>query len=184
MSSSALVGSISPPVRAYVAQLHTLVDQLLAPIAAVHADRLQCARGCTACCVDELTVFEVEADQLLAALGSDTGPASPEGACAWLDGSGACRAYAARPYVCRSQGLPLRWGAEAEAGPVEHRDICPLNEPGPPLESLSTDACWTLGPVEERLATAQRAAQTARGEPEDAPLRRVRLRDLLPAAPG
>ena len=35
--------------------------------------------------------------------------AGPEGACAFLDGEGGCRVYPDRPYVCRTQGLPLRW---------------------------------------------------------------------------
>jgi hypothetical protein len=176
---------IPPSVQAYVVQLHALVDQLLAPLHRDHAERLMCRRGCSDCCVDNLTVFEVEADRIrgrLAALaedGADLTP-GPSGACALLDPSGACRVYAERPYVCRSQGLPLRWGDDTPDGPVEHRDICPLNDTDEPLDALPAEACWTLGPVEARLASAQQAAQQARGEAEDAPLRRVALRDLLP----
>ncbi len=144
----------------YVAQLHTLVDTLTAPVAATHQARIQCTRGCAGCCADGLTVFEVEADHI-----RRSAPAvlhgqqpHPPGACAMLDADGACRIYAARPYVCRTQGLPLRW---AEADPdnadqaIELRDICPLNADGPPLDSLPDDQLWTLGPVEQRLAAAQ-----------------------------
>ena len=145
-------------------------------IAAGHGERLQCRRGCAACCVDDLSVFALEAariqreapEVLLEAPG-------PEGACAFLDGAGACRVYEARPYVCRTQGLPLRWIDEDEAGEfVERRDICELNEPGTPdLVDLEPEACWPLGPIEERLRALQAAF-----EPAD-PLRRVRLRDLF-----
>ena len=44
----------------------------------------------------------------------------PPGACAFLDGEGACRVYDSRPYRCRTQGLPLRWFDEGPFGePVE-----------------------------------------------------------------
>lgn len=77
--------------------------------------------------------------------------------CAFLGPDGGCRVYAARPYVCRTQGLPLRW---AEAG-VEHRDICPLNDEGPPIEGLPIEACWTIGPVEARLAAVSQGDRVA-----------------------
>lgn len=116
-------------------------------------------------------MFEVEAApirtrhaELLA-----SGDAGPLGGCAFLDADGACRIYAERPYVCRTQGLPLRWIEDA----VEYRDICPLNDDGPPLEGLAADGCWTLGPAEEALATLQ--VETSRGAA------RVTLRSLFAA---
>jgi hypothetical protein len=124
--------------------------------------------------VDEITVFAVEAQRIRTRAPQVLREAPhPPGACAFLDAAGACRIYEHRPYVCRTQGLPLRWiDFDAPAGPVEHRDICPLNEAGPPLESLPEDACWELGPWEARLATLQ--AGRAGGA-----LPRVRLRELF-----
>lgn len=145
------------------------------PLHARHAARLQCRRGCAACCVDEITVFAVEAARIRARAAAvlREAPHAP-GACAFLDDTGACRIYAHRPYVCRTQGLPLRW-LEPEAA-LEHRDVCPLNEPGgPPIESLAADDCWELGPVEGRLAALQ-AARTPGALP------RVRLRGLFEAS--
>jgi hypothetical protein len=147
------------------------VDAQAAPLHERHAARLQCRRGCAACCVDEITVFAVEAARIRARAAEvlREAPHAP-GACAFLDDAGACRIYAHRPYVCRTQGLPLRW-LDFEAG-LEHRDICPLNEAGAPIESLAVEECWELGPVEGRLAALQ-AAQTPGALP------RVRLRDLF-----
>lgn len=152
--------------------LHAQVDARAAAIAARLGTRLQCKRGCSACCVDDLSVFAVEAERIrahhaeLLALGAP----HPEGACAFLDEGGACRVYADRPYVCRTQGLPLRWlDEEREA---ELRDVCALNEPGePPLEALPESDCWTLGETEAALAELQRAFGAA-GE-------RVALRALF-----
>lgn len=99
------------------------------------------------------------------------------GACAFLDDEGACRVYEDRPYVCRSQGLPLRVLFENEANDIEERrDICPLNlEGGPPIESLDEDDCWLIGPFELRIARLDEELLGGQGE-------RVALRDLFSEA--
>jgi len=159
-----------------LAALHAEVDAAARALALCHADRLQCRLGCHACCVDELTVTRIEAErirrahpQLLA-----TGVPHPVGGCAFLDAEGACRIYAERPLVCRTQGLPLRMFFEDEVGEIEERrDICPLNlEGGPPLEQLADDALWLVGVHELRLAAIDAAAG---GSDET----RIRLRDLF-----
>ena len=163
-----------------IEQLHAEVDREASRLHALHVARSKCARGCSACCVDELTVFEVEAERIRAHHAELLATAEPHapGACAFLDAEGACRVYEHRPYVCRTQGLPLRWlddqDDEEEPGEViEFRDICALNEAGPPLDELEPGACWELGPVEEKLALVQ----LRRGPGREAA--RVALRDLF-----
>ena len=99
------------------------------------------------------------------------------GGCAFLDEQGGCRVYRDRPYVCRSQGLPLRIIMENEAGEIEERrDICPLNlEGGPPLESLDEDDCWLVGPFELRLGQLDDRLVGADRE-------RIAMRDLFRSA--
>ena len=158
-----------------VTRLHAEVDRETDRLRVIHAARLQCRKGCSGCCMDSLTVFEIEAERIRrhhAELLSRGNP-HPPGGCAFLDEAGGCRIYADRPYVCRTQGLPLRWiasGPDAEA--AELRDICPLNEAGPPLETLPQDACWEIGPVEARLAGLQAGI-------DGGTLRRVPLRSLF-----
>lgn len=156
-------------VVAAVGQLHQVVDQLVAPLEARHAGWMRCARGCHGCCVDDLTVTGVEARWIATrrAAWLATATPGPRGRCAMLDESGACRIYEDRPYVCRTQGLPLRW---LEAG-VERRDVCPVHEPSEDLTALPADACWSIGPFEARLAAWNDAAG----------LGRVALRDLFGA---
>jgi hypothetical protein len=156
-----------------IVALHSEIARNTRRLNVLHAARLECRKGCSSCCVDGLTVFEVEAELIRARHAELLAANAPhaEGACAFLDAHGACRIYAERPYVCRTQGLPLRWIEEREGGAVELRDICPLNEAGTPVEELDADACWTLGPVEERLGQLQLAAGA--GPP------RIRLRDLF-----
>jgi Fe-S-cluster containining protein len=162
---------VSERALAALLRLHREVDARASEFAALHAARLQCQRGCSSCCVDGVTVFAIEAERIRAnnkELLADGAP-HPPGACAFLDAKGACRIYADRPYVCRTQGLPLRW-LDEERG-AELRDICPLNETSEPIESLPESACWTLGPTEARLADLQRECGNE-GE-------RVALRDLF-----
>jgi uncharacterized protein len=156
-----------------IAALHDEVDVAARHLHVLHAERLVCRKGCSSCCVDGLSVFEVEAEpirrnhaQLLA-----TGTPHAEGLCAFLDGDGACRIYDDRPYVCRTQGLPLRWLEERDEETVELRDICPLNDEGPPIEELAAEDCWTLGPIEERLARLELAAHAGASGLARTPLR-------------
>jgi len=159
-----------------VEALHADIDAAAAPLARAHATRLQCAAGCAGCCTDELTVFAVEAAVIRRHHADvlDQQP-GPPGACALLDPEGRCRVYAHRPYVCRTQGLPLRWDTGDAAAP-EGRDICPLNAPGPALDALDPDDCWTLGPIEARLRDLQESIDGGAGD-------RVALRSLFGASP-
>lgn len=161
---------------AELAALHAEVDARAARLAAHHSGRLRCGRGCSACCIDGLSVFEVEALRIARAHPELLAHGEPhgQGACAFLDAEGgACRVYADRPYVCRTQGLPLRVVFEREDGAIgEARDICEKNLAGPPLDSMTEEALWTIGPVEERLADLQARLDGGAG-------RRVALRALF-----
>ena len=150
--------------RDRVTEIHRQVAVRAHDLTAALPGGLTCHHGCAECCVDDLTVFAIEADliryhyrELLSA-----GSAHPPGACAFLDAAGGCRIYAHRPYVCRTQGLPLCWVGEDDRGAeVEMRDICPLNEEplGVPLLALDPSQCWQLGEFEGVLASLQAQAQ-------------------------
>ena len=157
-----------------VEQLHEQVSSQAQNLAARLGAVLTCRLGCTDCCVDDLTVFEVEADQIRRYYEHLLLSGVPRrlGACAFLDGDDACRIYPRRPYVCRTQGLPLRWFDTDQKGETaEYRDVCVLNETGLDLESMNPGDMWLIGPYEGRLATLQRRS----GEE----LRRVSLRSLF-----
>ena len=139
-------------------ELHAEVDALAADLVRAHAERLHCARGCASCCIDELTVLPIEAARIAVAHAEllASGEPHPAGACAFLGDDLACRIYEDRPYVCRTQGLPLRWFEEDEHDEiVEQRDICPLNLEGPELTAMPEDAFWLIGPFEQRLLDVQ-----------------------------
>ncbi len=167
---------ITAATLAQVGQLHDVVDDAVHVLLDELDQPLRCGPGCTDCCIDDVTVFEVEAAWILDGAPQffvePDEPTGPIGACAFLGKGGGCRIYEYRPYVCRTQGLPLRWIDEDANGElVEQRDICELNESRVELLELSAEHCWTLGPLEERLAALQAAVDA--GE-----LRRVTLRSL------
>lgn len=158
-----------------IEEFYRSVDERVRVLERLHAGRLNCRKGCSSCCVDGINVFEVEAENIrskhLELL--ENGSPHREGACAFLDSEGACRIYEDRPYVCRTQGLPLRWLEVLEDTAVEYRDICPLNEEGEtPLEEIDSDECLTLGEFEGRLAEIEKVRSDGRP-------RRVSLRGLF-----
>jgi len=107
---------VGPEAVDWVERLHGPVDEASAPIERVNSKRLQCRQGCSDCCTDGLTVLLIEAAVIQRHHADllERGDPRPPGACAFLDGEGRCRIYAQRPYVCRTQGLPLRWLEEDE----------------------------------------------------------------------
>lgn len=128
--------------------------------------------------MDDLTVLPIEAELIRSRHGALLREGTPHapGACAFLGDEGECRIYPDRPYVCRTQGLPLRWLSEDERGEVfEQRDICPLNADGPALEALPEATCWLIGSVELELANLQAEARGPREE-------RIALRALFDRA--
>ncbi len=157
-------------------QLYEEVDWLVTRLSHINYDRIRCRRGCSGCCIDEITVYPVEAENIrkhYAAL-LEHGIPHETGSCAFLSKDGACRIYPHRPYVCRTQGLPFRWIDDQDDGEfVEMRDICPLNEGDGPLERLEAHQCWTIGPFEEKLVELQIALGGAS-------MSRIALRNMFP----
>ena len=81
---------LPPGTIDWVERLHALVDEAAAPVLRANARRLQCRAGCSDCCADGLTVFEIEAAVIRrhhAELLQTGEPSARAGACAFLDGA-------------------------------------------------------------------------------------------------
>jgi hypothetical protein len=181
-----------------LASYRALRDKVDAFAAAVHERRaadLACRRGCAGCCRVELSLCAVEAAAVRAHLESlpqeqrgalrarAKGPPSDAAPrCVMLGDDDACGIYAARPLVCRTQGLPLRYPAElipeaSVRGRVQGGAVtwCPLNFTAaaerPPAAAEVLDA----ERVDQALALINRAYAAPQGED---PLARTPLRDL------
>lgn len=108
-----------------------LVDDVQAEVvrlSEMYSARLHCAPGCTDCC-RAFSVFPIEAAILTKALSplgkneSRIGAGSTD-VCLLLHNS-RCRVYAARPLLCRTQGLPIGY-VDHEHGQIEV-SACPVN---------------------------------------------------------
>lgn len=130
-----------------------------------HGIELNCHAGCCRCCRDELSMTQAEAAVIrkyFPKIGQEK--AHAVGACAFLDENGLCRIYEARPYICRTHGLPMRsWISAQEAVEMglasddevqeecEVRDICDVNENCLDIMEIPDDACWTVGVAEAKI---------------------------------
>lgn len=161
--------------------LRAKVDAFSEGVAARRED-LTCHAGCSQCCEVELELSDVEAEAMRAGLREISPDVLREididgPGCVLLDrATGRCRAYAARPLVCRTQGLPLRYPEgtlpeETVMGQAPGAEItwCPLNfreAPPEPADVLDAER------VDVMLALLNRRASAT-------PLRRTALRALV-----
>jgi hypothetical protein len=99
-------------------KLRSRADRFIDSVTARYSEMIDCRPGCAECCVGGLTVVMVEAAALGEALGiaqeriylqAGQPPLRSIGACTLLDERGRCRVYPARPLICRTQGMPLRY---------------------------------------------------------------------------
>lgn len=119
------------------------IDEFAHGTMARRAGSFACRAGCEACCHVSLSVSRTEARRVVAALDALPGArrdviaaraAKTSERCVMLDDEGRCEIYAARPLVCRTQGLPLGYpGGVVPATTVRFRTrtlevvCCPLN---------------------------------------------------------
>lgn len=177
------------------------VDDFAARVTAVREADLACRAGCDGCCQVDLTVSAVEAAAVrgyLEALPSEARAAVVErgrarlgsereaSGCVMLNERGWCSIYPARPLVCRTQGLPLRYPAalipveavRARAGQEGAVTWCELNfiaRPPAATEVLDAER------MDELLSVVNRR-YAARGAID--PLERTGLTELAAQAGG
>ncbi len=123
------------------------VDAKAAEFQQRYAEKLQCRKGCSSCCLPGLTVFSVERlairdwlqvrPELIDKLKNQPEEASR---CRFLDADGACQIYPVRPIICRTQGLPLSFKVNEQS----QRDVCPLNFEKDDVLALPTDGVLNL----------------------------------------
>jgi uncharacterized protein len=138
------------------------INDLSERLHARYAQHLVCRAGCSGCCHHHLSVFKVEADAIaeaVAALPDEIRQrvtqqakqitADERQVCPLLVDD-RCAIYAARPVICRTQGLPLL--LEAENGEPEV-DFCPLNfTAANATDDLTEDKLVPLNQINLQLA--------------------------------
>lgn len=123
--------------------LYLKIEKFESDISAETKKLSQCQKGCSRCCYVDLSVFQLEADNIkswflslsdeqkfnlrekwLSPLRKTINFHGEEvSSCPFLHHE-ACTIYEVRPLICRTQGLALKFKLESE----ELIDICPLND--------------------------------------------------------
>jgi uncharacterized protein len=156
----------TPDADALLARLRDQADTLFDKTLTRYRDEMTCRAGCFGCCQGGLTVSPLEARDLAAALRALPAPLSARlrdhltayaaatdadtlAYCALLI-DGQCAAYAARPLICRTHGMPIRFTDDEGAAFL---DICPLNfTDDPDLSSVTPDHILDLDHLNHTLA--------------------------------
>lgn len=143
-------------------KFYSEVEKVKIKLEYLNKNNLNCKKGCSACCIDGITVFEIEAEYIFAKSRSLKrslkleNAGNKNGKCVFLNDENECLIYEFRPYVCRTQGLPLRWiDFDENDELVEFRDVCPLNYQGKSIEKLNEKYFWEIGPFERKLSDLQ-----------------------------
>lgn len=177
-----IVGCIMTRIRDYQ-QLLANLDAEIARIGELHTPALSCGPGCASCC-QSFSVLPLEAACL-----RETLVALPPASQARLARNLAagdkrcpllinelCSIYAARPVICRTQGLPLAYvDEEREAIEVS---ACPLNFPAE--YPFAPESLLFMDKFNERLFELNRTWCRKHGL---APDRRIPLREIAHLAP-
>ncbi|WP_437962552.1 YkgJ family cysteine cluster protein (plasmid) [Sorangium sp. So ce119] len=166
---------MSPPPRDRLRELFTKVDAFFAHASARHGARMACRTGCSDCCRRRFSVTSLEADALREALAAlpeadraalaARARAGDPGVCPALDGEGRCAVYAARPLICRTHGLPIRFAPAPETRALPVIDACPKNFVGEDLHALEASSVLDQTTLSTVLAALDMAHADAAGRP-------------------
>ncbi|HWQ36114.1 MAG TPA: YkgJ family cysteine cluster protein [Blastocatellia bacterium] len=178
---------------------HTLIEQvseLSARLTERYHTHLNCRAGCSACCHHHLSVFPVEAAQIkeaIASLPAETQQTLKRQAAAVREREARnepvacpllvndrCAIYAARPVICRTQGLPLLY--EAADGHQEV-DFCPLNFTAEhATEELDEAHLVPLDTLNLKLAAVNLNYCRSPGINDDEAFQRISMADIIEQA--
>lgn len=137
--------------------LYSKVAEFEKTISKEAQDKSHCKNGCSRCCYTDISVFQIEADNIkswfenladerkneirakwsLPLNQTENFHGETVSSCPFLSNE-SCTIYEARPLICRTQGLALKFKDQSN----EFIDICPLNEEM--LDILSTKEVLNL----------------------------------------
>lgn len=188
------------PADRHLDDLWSKVDAFTERVGQRYPGALACAPGCSDCCHRELSVTTIEAARITA-LVRDLPPSERDllaarsrsgEPCVALEADGRCAIYAARPLVCRSHGVPLRFvepepaAAAPPAEPSPRRavalpvlDVCPKNFASHDLSAIDAACVLDQRTLSVMLGAIDALFARSHGAPEG---RRFALRDVLRAA--
>jgi hypothetical protein len=178
-----------PSPRERLESLFARVDAFFRRAAEVHGESITCHAGCDDCCRRRFSVTALEAEALreaLALLSAEERRTLAERAlhgdpsvCPALGPDGRCALYAARPLICRTHGLPIRYPAPPGARALPVVDACPRNFQGKDLAGIEPSTVLDQNTLSTVLGALDAAFADERGMPRG---ERVEIAALLAEA--
>jgi len=149
-----------------LAELFAKVETFFQRARAQHGDAIACKSGCDDCCRRAFSVTTIEAAIIRDALASMP-PRSHErerDACPALDPDGRWAIYEARPLICRTHGLPIRFPPRDEdPRRLPLVDACPKNFVGQDLNAIDATSILDQQTLSTILAALDAAYADERG---------------------
>jgi hypothetical protein len=172
---------VQPSPASRLRELYARLDAFFAGVHRKHAAAMECRAGCTDCC-RRFSVTSVEAALLAEAVAELDAPsraalatraAAPGDVCPALEADGRCAVYAARPAICRTHGLPIRF-ADPERRKLPVVSACEKNFGGVDLATLGPDVL-----DQETVSTILAAVEAAHAAELGEPAARIETTDVF-----
>lgn len=172
-------------------ELFLKVDTFFARAQGKYGEAITCRAGCDDCCRRRFSVTTIEAAAIVEAL--DRLPAEerrrvaaraadPEGTvCPALGEDGRCAVYEARPTICRTHGLPIRFTEQKAGRSLPVVDACPKNFVGRDLGAIEPASVLDQATLSTVLVALDAAHADAAGLPRG---QRFDMTDLCAASPN
>ena len=164
-----------PSPRERLAELFLKVDTFFARAQGKLGEAITCRAGCDDCCRRRFSVTSIEAAALREALSRlpaeerwrvAARAADAAGtACPALGEDGRCAVYEARPTICRTHGLPIRFTEQKAGRSLPVVDACPKNFAGQDLGSVDPSSVLDQATLSTVLGALDAAYADAAGLP-------------------
>jgi Fe-S-cluster containining protein len=167
-------------VRKY-RQLRDEVDRKGTELEKMHADQMECQKGCCDCCMN-LSVWPVEFYSILEEMKAADWPKpalNEDKKCGYLAEQGGCRIYPFRPIICRTHGLPLVYWHDETEPPDYGVMFCQHNFKAADDIPFGADNTLNMDEINEKLAQINIAFLEERQDLNLDMTTRVELKKLL-----
>lgn len=133
-------------------KLRNELDAEISKLEIMHTSKMQCRKGCDSCC-ESIRIFPIEYHFIQNQINKADLPALKlkhrfSKSCRFLV-NGSCQIYKFRPFICRTQGLPLLY--ENQQGNGYELSVCKLNFKDVRVEVFNAENALFMPPFNSRL---------------------------------
>jgi Fe-S-cluster containining protein len=153
-------------------ELLNTIDLHFEKVKQLQKDEMSCSKGCSSCCINDLTVCSIEAHYMKTAITNKNFnmPNTDETNCIFLIDN-ECSIYNHRPVVCRTQGLPLLYeGHEGE----KELSVCEKNF----LNNISSESILDMEKINTALIMINKMFENEQQTSIDSSIKRFTFKEI------